>query len=562
VINLLPVPWFARPPLARRSRQIAVVLTRHGLSWLLAQVGLSGVPVGRRWSGRSTPRPAPTQPERLRMALAELGATFIKLGQAMSTRPDVIPPEYVAELTKLQDAAPPVPFELMRQVIEEELGEPPEEIFSEFDPQPLASASIGQVHAAVLKDGHKVIVKVQFPGVAEQVEQDLEILSGMVEWVLAHSALGRDYDLRGLVDEFAFTLRNELDYRQEGRNADQFRRFLADEPTIYIPRVYWRLTTGRVLTLERVGGVNISDLAGLDAAGIDRRVVAENSIHFVLREVFEFGLIHADPHPGNCFVRTDGSIVLIDFGMVGRLEAGLRDALLRVGMAVVRHDAEQLADEFYALGVAGGHSKRSALQRDLDHFLGRYATGSMKEIAAAQVAADFMAIAFRHRLQLPSELALLFKVVIVSEWQGTCLDPDFKLLEYAAPYLKQVWIQQRSPQVMAVKFGQAALDAAELSVQLPRRAARLLAQLERGDLDLKVNLDSLRDIILQMQRMANRLALAIILGATIVSLGLILSVYHVPGWDAYGGWLFGMGFVFSLAFGVWLTLSILRAGRG
>lgn len=307
VVDFLPVPWFARGRLLHRSREIASILARHGLGWMVVQVGLGDlVPFERGWLGHPA-RVAPyTQAEHLRMALGELGATFIKLGQALSTRSDFVPSACVAEFSKLQDAAPPVPFEEICQVICAELGQPPQEAFAEFDPQPLASASIGQAHAARLKGGEEVIVKVQRPGVVQLVEQDLEILSGMAEWASAHTQLGRDYDLPALVEEFAYTLRNELDYQREAQNALRFRYNFRDDPTIYIPRVYRELTTVRVLTIERVGGIKVDDLAGLEAAGISRHMVAENSVHLMLREVFEFGFFHADPHPGNFFVQPDG----------------------------------------------------------------------------------------------------------------------------------------------------------------------------------------------------------------------------------------------------------------
>jgi ubiquinone biosynthesis protein len=325
--------------------------------------------------------------------------------------------------------------------------------------------------------------------------------------------------------------------------------------------VYWELTTNRVITIERVGGVKITDTAGLEAAMIDLRVVARNSIRLLLRQIFEFGFFHADPHAGNCFVQPDGSIAMIDFGMVGRLDERLQEALLRAGLAVARLDSERLTDELFEIGVARGRTRRATLQRDLDHLLDRYASGSLRDIAAVQVANDITALAFRHKLQFPTELVMLLRVIAMSESTGRALDPDLQLVDFVKPHLKEFWLDRRSPQAMASRLGQAALDAAELGLGLPRHAWRLLGRLERGDVEFRVNLDSLHEFVVQMQRMTNRLALAIILGATIVALGLILSVYHVPGWDQYGGWLFGMGFVFSLAFGMWLVFSILRSGR-
>ena len=557
------MPRWTRGRLLQRSRQIASVMTRHGLGWLVVRIGLGGfVPFEQGWLGHPVRDMAYTRPEHLGMALSELGGAFIKIGQALSTRPDFVPAEYIAEFSKLQDAAPPVLFEQICQVIRDELGQSPENIFDEFDSQPLASASIGQVHAGKLKSGPSVIVKVQRPDVAEQIEEDLEILSGMAEWAESHTAFGSDYNLTALVDEFAFTLRNELDYLREGQNADRFRRNFAGDPGIYIPRVHWDFTTDRVLTMERVGGIKVADMSALDEAGIDRHVVAENSVRLMLREVFGFGFFHADPHPGNFFVQPDGSIALVDFGMVGRLDTNLQESLLRIGMAVGRQDAERLTDEFFAIGMANASVKRKALQRDLDHFISRYAGRSIKDLAAAKTVDEVMAIALRHHLQMPAELVMLFRVVGISEGLGAQLDPGFKLFDFAAPYLQEFWLQHRSPKAIALRVGQSALDAAELGITLPHHITRLIGQLERGELELNVNHEGLSDFALQLHRMVNRLALTILLASTVLVLGLMMMIYHPPGWEIYGGWLFGLAFLFSLGLGIWMMWTIWRSGRG
>lgn len=326
--------------------------------------------------------------------------------------------------------------------------------------------------------------------------------------------------------------------------------------------MYWEFTTGCVLTIERVGGIKIAEMSALDEAGIDRHGVAENAVRLIMREVFEFGFFHADLHPGNFFVRPDGSIALIDFGMVGRLDDRMQGTLLRIGLAVARQDAERLADEFYTMGVARGRAKRAVLQRDLDHFLGRYTGTSIKELAAAQVTNEIMTIALRHQLRFPSELVMLLRVVAMSEGLGARLDPDFQIFEFAQPYLQQFWLKRRSPKALVLRLGQAAGEAAELSLDLPHRTARLLGQLERGELEFNVNHEGLREFTGQLQRMTNRLALSILLAATIIALGLGMVVYHPPGWEQYGRWLFGLAFVFALGFGVWLMASIWRAGQG
>jgi len=555
-------PWYARPHLVQRSRQIVGVLTRHGLDWMVEQIGLTGGrPFARRSKARRLTGHPLNQAEHLRLALGELGGAFVKLGQVLSTRPDLIPSEYATELAKLQDAAPPVPLEQIRQVIMQDLGQNPKAIFAQFESKPLASASIAQVHAARMRNGQEVVVKIQRPGISIAIEQDLEILAGMADWAAAHSAIGRVYNLPGLADEFAFTLRNELDFRREGHNTDRFRRNFATDPGVYIPHVDWELTTGHVLTLERVGGLKVTDLAQLDAAGINRHTLAENAARLYMRMIFEFGFFHADPHPGNLFVRPDGSIALIDFGMVGRLDERLKDALLRMAQSVVHNDSTRLADELYALGAAGAGVRFSTLERDISHLLDRYAGGSLKELGAVQMFDEVMNVAQRNQLQLPGELALLSRVWEIADGLGISLDPDFRLLEFAKPYLRKFYSERRSPQVMVVRTAHAALDAIELSLTLPERAGRLLTQLEHGDVKLNVNHEGLDEAIYQMKRMVNRISLSILLAATIIALGLAVVAYHPASGEHTVGVFFSVAFPLSLVFGAFLMGSIWRSER-
>jgi len=556
---LLARPWFADGAILKRSREVASVLTRHGLGSLVEQSGLGRfAPLGA--SRRD--RPAPLKPaERLRSAFGELGVTFIKLGQTLSTRADLLPADVIEELSKLQDAAPRVPLEMIRQVILEDLGEYPEELFERFDPEPIASASIGQVHGARRHDGREVVIKVRRPDVEQQVEADLGILTGIADWAQVNTAFGRDYALRPIVDEFAYTIRNELDYRREGENADRLRRAFAEDRRVWIPLIHWDLSTHRVLTMERVTGVKISDLETLDELGIRRRTIAENAVAVFMHQLLDLGYFHADPHPGNYFAQTDGSIAIVDFGMVGRVTESLRMRLLRAGLAALHEDSEALAEELYALGVAGRRADRPAFQRDLDHLIGRYGGTSLRELSATAVTRELTGIAFRHRLQLPSDLALLFRVGAMSEGVGLMLDPDFHFLEFASPFFRQRWKEHNSLSAASQRFGRSALEAAELAAELPRRSSRLLARLERGEIELNVNHEGLGAFSAQLQQMANRLALAVILAASVVTLGLALGFGDFPGRATYASWMFWPGLIFSLLFGAGLLMSIWRAKR-
>ncbi|HEX7567753.1 MAG TPA: AarF/UbiB family protein, partial [Anaerolineaceae bacterium] len=367
--RFLPFPWLTNRSLARRTRHIIAVLTRHGWGWLLSQVE-SGRVASRSIGlpgAAGIPRSHQKQAEHLRMAMNELGATFIKLGQALSTRPDILPKEYIDELGKLQDEVPPVAFENIEKVIKAELGCEVSEAYTEFDSNPIASASIGQVYAARVKNGKQVVVKVVRPGVARLIEQDLEILTNMAEWLSAHSPFGQLYDLPTLMTEFSFRLRNELDYIREGRNANFFRKNFKDEPTVYIPFIYWELTTSQVLTMERDTGIKINDIAAMRAANINLKQVAENSGRFTLRQLFEFGFFHADPHPGNFFVQPDGSLAVVDFGMVGHLTTQIRNSLLRMVMAMFNADADSLVDELLDIGITRNRIDTRSVAIELEH---------------------------------------------------------------------------------------------------------------------------------------------------------------------------------------------------
>ena len=298
-----------------RSGQISKILARHGLDYLAGTLGLDRLAATRKLFGHAEQQVPFTQPEHLRMALEEMGTTFIKLGQILSTRADLLPPEYLVELTKLQDAAAPVASDEIVQALVTELGQPLENAFATFDTKPLAAASIGQAHAATLPDGTEVVVKIRRPGVMEQVAEDLEILRHLAATATRHWDFATRYDLIGLAQEFAETLRSELDYIREGQSAERFAENFANDPRIHIPRVFWATTTPRVLTLERIRGTKINDLAGLDEQGINRRALAEYATNAILKMVCEDGFFHADPHPGNFFIEADGRIGLIDFGM-------------------------------------------------------------------------------------------------------------------------------------------------------------------------------------------------------------------------------------------------------
>ncbi|MDA8239306.1 MAG: AarF/ABC1/UbiB kinase family protein [Nitrospiraceae bacterium] len=546
----------------KRYREIAGALSRHGLGWLALELNF-GMFIPFHWGllGHPKRKKPYTQAEHIRMALEDMGTTFIKMGQILSTRPDLMPPDYIEQFSKLQDSVPPFPYDQAAEVIGREFGAPPEEIFKSFSREPLASASIGQVHAAVLRDDTPVVVKVQRPGVEELVEEDLDIISHAARYAALRSEFGSRYDIEGWVDEFAFTLRSELDYTREGRNAERIRGNFADDKRIYVPRIYWELTSKRVLTMEKVSGIKITDFESIDKAGYNRRRIAENAAHVALTMTYDHGFFHADPHPGNFFVLPHEVIGLIDYGMVGRLDDALRQAILRLFLALTHQDANRLAEEFMALGFARGPLRRHSLKRDLDHFIQQFYDKPLKDVVSSKGYNELFAIAYRHRLQLPSDLIMLFKVIAMSEGLGAQLDPEFRLLEFAGPYFERFWLKGHSLGAQTKRIVEGTRELTALGLDLPAYVRRMMGRIERGEMTSVTRLEGWEETLREVRRATNRISASILTASLVIGLGLLMLIYHPPGWKEYGGWIFGLLFVLVCLFGLGLLWRIRRPGR-
>jgi ubiquinone biosynthesis protein len=495
-----------------REREIAVVLMRHGMDYLVRAFGLERLMwLERSLAGHELGENFPTPPENLRRALEELGPTFVKLGQLLSTRRDLLPPDYQDELAKLQDAGPRVPGEVIRDTLEQEL-DGGEEAFGSFEPEPIAAASIGQAHAATLRDGTPVVVKVRRPGVVEIVEQDVAIMRNLAARASRRWEAAARYDVVGLADELADGLRAQLDYLQEGRNADRFAANFAGVADVQIPKVFWDLTTSRVITLERIDGKKITDLPALDAAGIDRHALAKRAAGVVGKMVFEDGFFHADPHPGNFFIQPSGRIGIIDFGLVGALENGLRERLLRLLIAFERTNPERLADALLGLGMSTTPVDRPQLIDDLRRLLATYSGRALGEIALGRAIHDLLQVVRRHRLRVPADLALLFEVIAVEEGITADLDRDFRFAEELAPYARPHILAQLSAPRARQHAQDAALDLEELAHELPGELVHLLDALSSGSSELHVRAVELERVV---ERVGNRIVRSTIAAAVI-----------------------------------------------
>lgn len=544
-----------------RSGEISLILARHGLDYLAGSIGLERFTAANKLSAHASHNAGLTQPQHLRMALEELGTTFIKLGQIISTRADLLPPEYLVELSKLQDAAPPVPFSEIQQAVVKELGRPIESVFAFFDPEPLAAASIGQAHSAILLDGTEVVVKVRRPGVVEQVEEDLEILKRLAATATRHWEFASRYDLVGLAQEFSDTLRSELDYIREGQSAETFATNFAGDSKIHIPRIFWDTTTSKVLTMERIRGIKINDLEALDKQGIDRRALAEYATNVVLKMVCDDGFFHADPHPGNFFIETDGRIGLIDFGMIGKVDEPTQQLLADLLVNISKENADRLVDVFLELGVTRRRVNRELLRRDVDHLLTVYWGRQLKEVKITALLNDVFTIMRNHRLHLPPNLALLLKTVIMIEGLGTNLDPDFQLARVLAPYSQRLVLQRYSPAFWIPRFGSASVDLARLGVELPQQLRRMLGAIEHGNLQIATRPEGFDPLIDRFERISNRIVLGVIAAAFINGLAVLLSVYRPPSWERWAWIFFAFGFLCALVLGIYLAWAIGRIKR-
>ena len=546
----------------RRYQKVVRVLAQHGFGYLVTQLGLGHLVPRRLGLAFAEPGEKPyTTAEHLRLALEELGATFVKLGQILSTRADLLPPDFITELSRLQDAVPPEPYPAIEALMMRELGKSIPEVFARFDREPIGSASLGQVHAARLLTGEEVVVKVQRPGVERTVEEDIAILSDAARLAATRTIWGEIYDLPALVEEFASTIREELDYYREGRNADRIAHNFTGHEGLRVPRVNWAYTTRRVLTMERIYGAKINDVEALQKAGVDRCQLARVGANMIVKMVLEDGFFHADPHPGNFLVRAGPVIGMLDYGMVGELGESTRQTLLQLFLAVIDHDMDRVVDQLSDLGIAGSQVQMTRLKGDLDHLISHYYGRPLKEIDVGRMLEEALDAARRHRLQVPPRLALLGKTLSMHEGLARQLDPQFNLVEVLAPYARRLAMEAYSPSRWARVLLPTLSDLSRLAVSLPRRLDRLSAQAERGQLSVNMRVFEAEQYLADLNRMANRLIVGMLTASFIVGLAILLGATQPRPIAQLFGWIIGAGFLASSVLGMWLLLAIWRSGH-
>lgn len=505
------------------------------------------------------------RPAELRQAFEELGTTFIKLGQILSTRPDLLPPAYIAELQKLQDAVPATETARIIERIEEQLRRPVGDLFTAFDPTPIAAASIGQVHAVTLPGGIDAVVKVQRPGVREQVALDLRIAARIAYLMETRLKIEErtGIDVPALVDEFAWTLRNELDYLREAKNAEVFQRNFADNAHDRVPAICWEYTTTQIITMERMHGLRIDDVAALEAAGYSPARIAEQSARIVLQEVFEDGFFHADLHPGNLFVLDGGVIGAIDFGMVGTIDEAMRTNLLFLLLAIVGQDADQIARYLYRLGVVGGtQTNHALLLRDIRRLMAQYYGITLEEVDVTTLLNDLLGLVRRHHLRLPPDLALLMKMLVMIEGLGRRLDPTFNVLAVAQPFGQQAIARLLAPERLLRQARQAAIQYGEMAMEFPGRLDRLLTQLEDGELLRGAAERATGRAVHALHIVANRLIQTIANATVLIALVLIfITMRREGGGDTTLHIVFFAGLGVAVLLAIWYIITYWRSRR-
>src|SRR2546427_2509097 len=543
-----------------RLSEIAQVAVKHGFGYFFERHRLTDLVPGRT---RVTPEGAPSERgQHLREMLDELGPTFVKFGQLLSTRPDIVPPDILLELQALQDDVRPFPYENVERVIREELELSVEQLFTEFEETPVAAASIGQVHRATLPNGHRVAVKVQRPNAPRQVEADLALLYQAARLARERVRALDFIDARQLVDEFARSIRQELDYRLEARNADAFHRNFAGHPHVRVPRVFWSYTRTRVLTLEWLDGIQVADLDPEHWSLEARRDIAYLMTETWMTMIFRHGFFHGDPHPANVLVLGSGEqIGLVDFGAVGKLTDDDLSKLTRMFIDAASENVEALPRRLADLGVRYPKEREEEFLSELREMYYRYYGASLAEIDPLQVIREAFQLIYSMNLRLPSRFLLLDKAIATLGSVGVDLYPDFNVFEVARPYARSLLIERFSPHRVAARARKESLRLGAMALELPYQIHDTLEQVRDGQIEGGCVHKGLEDLLNRMDVVFNRLVVAMIVAGGLIGSSLI-GIFAKAGPHVLGiNVISVVGFALSGLLGAWLLWGVVRSGR-
>jgi ubiquinone biosynthesis protein len=551
------------PPKTRnlgRLTEIAQVAVRHGFGYFFERHKLTDFLPGRG-NGEVLEGTASERGKHLRELLDELGPTFVKFGQLLSMRPDVLPPDIIAELRGLQDDVRPFAYEDVERVIQEELGQPIERLFIEFDPRPLAAASIGQVHRAVLPNGHTVAVKVQRPGAPEQIEADLGLLYQAARIVKERVRALDFVDVREVVDEFARAIRQELDYRLEGRNAEQLHRNFAGHPHVRVPRVYWTYTRARVLTLEFIEGTQLADIEQTGFTLDERKRLAEVIAEAWMTMIFRDGFFHGDPHPANILVIRPDLIGLVDFGLAGKLTEDDVSKGTRLFIDVANENVDGIPKHLADLGVRYPKDREEEFRNEISDLYYRYYGARLNEIDPLQVIREVFGVIYSLNLRLPTRFIVLDKAIATLASVGVELYPDFNVFEVAKPYARSLLVGRYTPQRVLSRARRESFKLASVFSEYPYQVHDILEQMRDGQIEVGFVHKGLDEFMHKLDVAFNRLIIAFVVSAGLIGSSLI-GVFATSGPQVLGlNVVSAFGFFLSGVLGLWLLWGVFRSGR-
>lgn len=547
----------------RRYREIIGVLLKYSFEDVIDQINLDIMLKRIRVRYSRKRKVLPTQksrPERVRLALEELGPTFIKLGQMLSTRYDLIPIEYINELRKLQDNVKPFPIEQSIQIIEKELNAPLKQLFDRFDRKPIAAASIAQVHRGKTKKGYEVVIKVQRPDIHQIIALDIPILKELARLIERHIEDSRIFDPSGLVLQFESWIKEELDFKHEGRNIHRFGKNFEEDEQTYVPSVFWDLTTEQVLTIEYIDGIYIDQIDRIRKVGMDPAILAKNGTLLVLRQIFEYHFFHGDPHPSNLMVLPGHVIAPLDYGLMGRMDNVLVYEVSDLLLGIIQNDASMIVRTLLQLNRQNNDVDRESLRIAVADFLARYHAVPLHMLRFEHFFNDLVHLIRKHDIKFPRNLYLMGKSMMMMESIAQKLDPEFDIVSIAKTYFTKTMIGRSEAEKFVRTATQMVEDYTDLMVTAPQVINQILKKVRWGNMGINLHHMRIDDMLHEMDRSANRLSFSMIIASLVVGSSLIIQLDKGPRlWDLP---VFGViGFTMAGLLGLWLVFSILRSGK-
>ena len=548
----------------RRLNQILRILTKHGFGFAIQQLHLNEHAIGRgiiktRVLRRFT-EPPESRAVRLRKVLEELGPTFIKLGQTLSVRPDLVPLDLCYELSKLQDRVPPFGYEDVKKQIKESFGSYPDKLFSSFDPIPIAAASLGQAHRAQLETGENVVVKVQRPDLRKMIETDIDILYTLAQLANRYMQDIKFFDPISIVDEFSRVITKEIDFTYEAHNIDKFCKNFKDSTAVHIPRIYWEYTKPKVITTEEITGIRMSDYLTQPHSDEEKKAVAANGANAILQQIFIDGFFHADPHPGNLFILPDNAAAFVDFGIVGRLDEDTRDVVVNLLIAVSTKNISGIIKALEMLGCVAEENSMQDFKHDISDFVERFYDIPLKQIEISTILPQAIELMTRHKLKIPPQFHVMIKALATMDGVARQLDPDFNTIAYTRPFVERLVHERHDPKRIykdVLLYSSELLDILKI---IPKDTYEIIKKIKMGTLKIEFEHQGLSKFIAEMDKSSNRISFSLVISALIIGSSLIIMANKGP--IVYGFPVLGiLGFVFAGLLGLALAIGVLRSGR-